>query len=99
MPAETRQRIDKWLWFARIVRTRDFAAGLVEMGQIRINRAKVLKPGHDVAIGDVLTIALHGRVRVLKIMGLAGRRGPASAARDLYEEAAMPISDSPDDKK
>ena len=86
MPEETRQRLDKYLWFARIVKTRDLAQALVEGGQVRLNRAKVIKPGHDVAPGDHLTIALHGKVRVLKILALAPRRGPATVAKLLYEE-------------
>jgi ribosome-associated heat shock protein Hsp15 len=87
--ADTRQRIDKWLWFARVVKTREAAAALVEDGHVRINGIKVLKPGHDVKPGDVLTIVLHTRVRVLHIEGLAPRRGPAEAARHLYREPAM----------
>lgn len=83
-----RQRLDKWLWFARIVKTREAAASLVEGGHVRINRAKVLKPGHDVKPGDVLTIVLNTRVRVLHVEGFAERRGPAEAARLLYSEPA-----------
>jgi len=84
-----RQRIDKWLWFARIVKTRPIASGLVETGQVRVNRHKVTRPGHPVGPGDVLTIALHGRVRVIKVLACAERRGPAPAAQALYEVAAM----------
>ncbi len=86
MVAETHQRLDKYLWFARIVKTRDLAQALVEAGQVRLNRVRVAKPGHDVAPGDHLTIALHGKVRVLKILALSPRRGPANAAKLLYEE-------------
>ena len=85
-PRETRQRLDKWLWFARVVKTREAAAGLVEAGHVRVNRNKVLKPGHDVRPGDVLTIVLNARVRVLHVEALASRRGPAEAARLLYRE-------------
>ncbi len=84
-----RLRLDKWLWFARVVKTREDAACLVEAGHVRINGQKTLKPGHAVACGDVLTIVLHARVRVLRISGLAQRRGPAEAARLLYDEAGM----------
>lgn len=83
------QRIDKWLWFARIVKTRAIASGLVEAGQVRVNRHKITKPGYQVGPGDVLTVALHGRVRVLKILACAQRRGPAPAAQILYEATAM----------
>lgn len=91
--AEARQRIDKWLWFARVVKTREAAAALVEAGHVRINGNKVLKPGHDVKPGDVLTIVLNTRVRVLHVEGLAQRRDPAEAARLLYREPAMSSGD------
>ena len=83
--ADERQRIDKWLWHARIVRTRSRAVEIVEMGWVRVNKTRVLKPSHAVGIGDVITVAVHGRVYVLKVRGAAERRGPASAAMLLYE--------------
>jgi ribosome-associated heat shock protein Hsp15 len=92
--ADGRQRLDKWLWFARIVKTREAAASLVENGHVRLNRVKVTKPAHDVKPGDVLTIVLNSRVRVLHVQGLAPRRGPATAAQQLYREAAMPGGDA-----
>jgi ribosome-associated heat shock protein Hsp15 len=88
-----RQRIDKWLWFARLVRTRSRAARLVSEGHVRHNRVKVAKPSHEVAVGDVLTVALYGRIKVLRICGLAARRGPAPEACRLYEDLAMPNPD------
>ena len=88
-----RQRLDKWLWIARVVKTRDDAARLVESGHVRINGQKTLKPGHGVKAGDALTIVLNTRVRVLHIAGLGVRRGPASEARGLYEEAGMSAPD------
>ena len=84
-----RQRLDKWLWFARVVKTRELAAGLVESGKVRLNGQKTLKPGHGVKAGDVLTIVLNARVRVLHVEALAERRGPAEAARLLYREPGM----------
>ena len=81
-----RQRLDKWLWFARVVKTRELAASLVESGKVRLNGQKTLKPGHGVKAGDVLTIVLKSRVRVLHVEGLGERRGPAEAARLLYHE-------------
>ncbi|MCB1378217.1 MAG: RNA-binding S4 domain-containing protein [Alphaproteobacteria bacterium] len=89
MPAETRQRLDKWLWFARIVRTRTLAADLITAGHVRVNRNRVIKPGYDVEAGDVLTVAAHGRVRVLRVAACAPRRGSASLAQALYEDLAM----------
>lgn len=94
MPGGTRQRIDKWLWFARIVKSRGLAAQLVETGRVRLNRVKIVKPAHAVGEGDILTLAVHGRVRVLHVRACAPRRGPAAAARLLYDEPAMPNSDA-----
>ncbi|CAN5397867.1 RNA-binding S4 domain-containing protein [soil metagenome] len=78
------QRIDRWLWFARFVKTRPLAAGLVESGRVRLNGRKITKPGHDVRQGDVVTFAYAGRVQVFEILGCADRRGPAPQARLLY---------------
>jgi ribosome-associated heat shock protein Hsp15 len=81
-----RQRIDRWLWNARIVRTRSAAASLAIAGHVRVNGLRVVAPGRDVKCGDVVTVALNGGVRVLKICGLTLRRGNAAAAVLLYEE-------------
>ncbi len=99
MPPVTRQRIDKWLWFARIVKTRQLAVGLVEAGHVRINRHRLTKPGHTVAVDDVLTLSIHGQVRVLKVAACAGRRGPAPAAQLLYQDLAMSNPDGPTSQK
>ena len=79
-----RQRLDKWLWHARVVKARTSAAALVEAGHVRLNGAREKAPGHSVKIDDVLTIALDKSVRVIKVVGFAERRGDASAARLLY---------------
>lgn len=81
-----RQRIDKWLWHARVVRTRTSAAELVARGHVRVNGARVVAPSHAVKSGDVLTIALDSRIRVWKVMDFAERRGDATAAQALYIE-------------
>ncbi|MBI5261077.1 MAG: RNA-binding S4 domain-containing protein [Bradyrhizobium sp.] len=81
-----RQRLDKWLWHARVVKARSSAAALVEAGRVRINGARETAPGHFVKIGDVLTIGLDRGVRVLRIVAFAERRGDADSARVLYEE-------------
>ena len=88
-PPEERQRLDKWLWFARIVKTREAASALVETGHVRLNRNKVTKPAHDVKPGDVLTVVLHARVRVLHVVAIASRRGQAGEALNLYREPGM----------
>ena len=81
-----RQRLDKWLWHARVVKARTSAAALVEAGHIRINGVRETAPGHAVKPGDVLTIGLDRTVRVLEVVGFAERRGDADAARVLYNE-------------
>lgn len=81
-----RQRLDKFLWHARVVKARSSAAELVERGHVRINGVRETSPGHAVKAGDVLTIALDRTVRVLKVVAFAERRGDAGAARALYEE-------------
>ena len=81
-----RQRLDKWLWHARVVKARTSAAALVEAGHVRINGAREKAPGHAEKLGDVLTIALDHSVRILKVTGFSERRGDATAARLLYED-------------
>jgi ribosome-associated heat shock protein Hsp15 len=81
-----RQRLDKWLWHARIVRTRGDAAKLVSGGRVRLNGARQTSPGHALKPGDVLTVALDARVRVLKVAAFSERRGDAPSAQTLYEE-------------
>ena len=78
-------RLDKWLFHARFCRSRAGAQEVTQAGKVRLNGARVKKPGHAVRPGDVLTLALGGTVRVVKILGLAERRGGAAQARNLYE--------------
>ena len=88
--SDDRQRIDKWLWHARVVRTRSAAATLAASGHVRINGARVAAPAKPVRPGDVITVALDARVRVLKVTGFASRRGAAPASKALYEDLAPP---------
>ena len=81
-----RQRIDTWLWFARVVKSRTLATRLVEDGHVRINGARAQVPAKPIGPGDVLTIALERRVRVLRLVGIGERRGPFSEASLLFEE-------------
>ena len=76
-----RQRIDKWLWHARVVRTRSAAAALADAGLVRINGARIDTSSRPVRPGDVVTVALDRNVRVLKVIGYAERRGSAEIAR------------------
>ena len=81
-----RQRIDKWLWHARVVRTRTSAASLVDAGHVRLNGERVTATSRAVKVGDVVTIALDRTVRVMKVTGFAERRGDADAASVLFED-------------
>jgi ribosome-associated heat shock protein Hsp15 len=83
-----RQRIDKWLWHVRVVRTRSAAAALAGSGHVRVNGQRIDAPSRAVRIGDVITVALDRRVRVLKVAGFVERRGSAESARPLYEDLA-----------
>jgi ribosome-associated heat shock protein Hsp15 len=81
-----RQRIDRWLWHARLVRTRGAAAALAGAGYVRINGARVAGPGRMVRTGDVITLALDRGVRVLRVTGFVERRGAAGTGMSLYED-------------
>ena len=85
-----RQRIDKWLWHARVVRTRSAAAALSDSGLVRINGARIDSSSRPVRPGDAVTIALDRTVRILKVIGFAERRGSADMARILYEDLTPP---------
>ncbi len=80
------QRLDKWLWCARITKTRSGAARLVADGKVRINGDRALKPSRLVHTGDVVTATSLGRLTVLRVVDIAERRGPASIAESLYED-------------
>jgi ribosome-associated heat shock protein Hsp15 len=81
-----RQRIDKWLWHARVVRTRTSAASLVDAGHVRLNGERVTATSRAVKAGDVITVALDRAVRIMKVTGFAERRGNAEAASVLFED-------------
>ncbi len=90
-PSEDRLRIDKWLWYGRFFRSRSLATRQCEAGRIRLNRTIVTKAHATVRPGDVLTFPQDGRIRVVRIVALGARRGPATEARTLYEEVASPF--------
>ncbi len=81
---EDRQRLDKWLWFARFAKTRTLAAKLVTSGFVRLNGQRTDNAAKAVAVGDVITIALPRTTLVVRVEGLGERRGPAPEARQLY---------------
>ena len=84
--SEAGLRLDKWLWHARFIKSRDLAAGLVGERRVRLNDQMVAKTHQLVRPGDVLTLRHGGQLRVLRILDLGQRRGPAPEARLLYEE-------------
>ena len=79
-------RLDRWLWQARFFKTRTLAAQHATRRKIRINRLLVIKPHYRVRPGDVLTFSYGQSVRVVRVLALGTRRGPASEAQALYEE-------------
>lgn len=81
-----RQRLDKWLWFARILKSRTLAQKFIASGAVRVDKARVTGPDQRIGPGSVLTFALHGRIRVLRVVDIGTRRGPASEAQALYED-------------
>jgi ribosome-associated heat shock protein Hsp15 len=90
---EARQRVDKWLFFARVVKSRSLAARLVLDGRVRLNRDKIDQPSRAVKPGDVLTITLERRVLIYRVIEGGTRRGPAEEARALYEDMTpAPVS-------
>ena len=82
----TWQRLDKWLWCARFMKARSDCAALIRTGLVRINRQPTDKPHARLRPGDVLTLPWRDEIRVLRVLGLAQRRGPAPEARSLYED-------------
>ena len=85
-----RQRIDKWLWHARVVRTRSAAAALAASGHVRINGERIDAPSRAVRLADVVTVALDRTVRVLKVAGFAERRGGPETTPALWEDLTPP---------
>ena len=86
-----RLRIDKWLWYARFFKTRSLAAKLCNDGGVRLSGAVVTKAHAAVKPGDVLTFAQGRHIRVIKVVALGSRRGPAPEAQALYEDLAPPV--------
>ena len=82
------QRLDKWLWFARLIKTRSMATRLVAAGKVRVNRVKCDKPSQAIRADDVITAVIGPNVRVLRVLAPGKRRGPAPEAQALYEDLA-----------
>jgi ribosome-associated heat shock protein Hsp15 len=88
-------RLDKWLWHARLCKTRGIAARVVADGLVRINALSVSKPAAPLRVGDGVTFAQGDAIRVLRVRALGSRRGPAAEARELYEDLASPAAPAP----
>jgi ribosome-associated heat shock protein Hsp15 len=85
-----KQRLDKWLFFARAVKSRTLAQKLIETGAVRVNSERTLHTDHQVGAGDVLTMTVHSRLLVWKILDPGTRRGPPTEAQGLYEDLSPP---------
>ena len=83
--ADAKLRLDKWLWHARFFKSRRLAAEAVERG-VRVNQVRVSKPARTVGPGDILTFAQAKTIRVVRVVEIGERRGPASEAQELYED-------------
>jgi ribosome-associated heat shock protein Hsp15 len=90
-------RLDKWLWYARFFKTRGLATKVIAGGRLRLDGEVMTKPHRAALVGQVLTFAQGSRVRVIKILALGSRRGPANEASLLYEDLAPPEPKKADD--
>ena len=88
-------RLDKWLWHARFFKTRSLSAKQVSGGHVRVNGQKAHKPAHGVTLEDVLTFPQGNEIRVVKIVALGTRRGPAPEAQALYMDMTPPREERP----
>ena len=79
-------RIDRFLFFIRLAKSRTLAQGIIEQGYVRIDGRRVERASDQVDVGSVIALPLHGQVRVLRVLALPARRGPATEARTCYEE-------------
>jgi len=82
-------RIDRFLHCIRLVKSRTLAQAIVETGHVRIDGRRAQKSSDDVRVGSVVALPLHGQVRILKVLSLPQRRGPAREARSCYEELGI----------
>ena len=94
--AAQRLRLDKWLWQARFFKSRSLAAEMIAEGHVRVNGTRISRPARDIAQGDTLTFPQADRIRVVRILALGLRRGPATEAQALYLDLD-PVSPEPTD--
>jgi ribosome-associated heat shock protein Hsp15 len=88
-------RIDRFLFFIRLVKSRTLAQGVIDEGHVRIDGKRVEKPSDQVEVGSVIALPLHGRVRILRVLALPVRRGPAPEAHLCYEELGIDEGNAP----
>ena len=82
-------RIDRFLFFIRLVKSRTLAQAVIETGHVRVDGKRVERPSEEVRVGSVVAFPLRDRVRILKVLSLPQRRGPAPVARACYEELGI----------
>ena len=82
-------RVDRFFFFIRLVKSRTLAQAVIEAGHVRIDGKRVEKPSEEVRVGSIIALPLHDRVRVLKVLALPERRGPAPEARACYQELGI----------
>lgn len=82
-------RIDRFLFFIRLVKSRTLAQRIIDAGHVRLDGKRVEKPSEDVRVGSTIALPLNEKVRVLRVLSLPTRRGPASEARACYEELGV----------
>ena len=85
-----KERLDKFLFFSRALKSRTLAQKVIETGAIRVNSERTARSDLKVGAGDVLTMSLHGRIVVWRIIDCGARRGPATEAQGLYEDLSPP---------
>jgi ribosome-associated heat shock protein Hsp15 len=82
--AAQKLRLDKWLWQARFFKSRTLATEVIAEGHVRVNGTRISRPGRDISAGDTLTFPQGNRIRVIRVLALGLRRGPATEAQGLY---------------
>ena len=87
-------RADKWLWYARFFKTRTLASKVCASGKLRLSGSLVAKAHQKVKVGDVLTFPQGRHIRVVKVVALGSRRGPAPEAQGLYEDLKPPTAET-----
>ncbi len=93
--ATEHRRLDRWLWFARFVKTRSLAARLIAAGAVTLNGVAARKANQAVRVGDRIVVPQGGFRRTVCVVALGTRRGPSAEARRLYQEAAAPVRLAP----